>query len=213
MLIFLRWDLCCHCRFLRPAAKPVAASIVLSYPLDALYIPHHPLTPPSSFLIPRACLPPLMISSSSSFPSDLKHTAASSFGVVRPGALYLMLPLPKHLLSSLSPWDYLPLTTPLPLLLIPQAYHRDAAVPVIDPESLPTLPSSPKPRMPRLFLINVDTYVFINDYVGKSAWYCQFSRSCRSLRRIVSNSYLLMPLLSLRITWTLLPLPMTTIWS
>ena len=148
----LLWRLCCRycslCDNLPPPTTlsslyitwarclATAASVVVSDPLDAPYIPRPLLTPPLSPLSTRARLTLPTPPSSSSTPWSRKCTGASTSGDVHSDALYLLLPKfnPPFLLSK--HWSHLPLPTPPLWLTITQARHRDAAASVVVPEYL-----------------------------------------------------------------------------
>ena len=60
---------------------------------------------------------------------------------------------------------------------------------------------------------SADTSVAVVDSTSQPVWHRQLSLSCRSLKRIVSNFFPSMPMLSLPIPWARLPLPTLTLWS
>ena len=103
--------------------------------MDASSIPSSLLTPPFSFLSPRARPTLLTTLSSSSIPWSRKHTGASAIRDVQSDALYFLLPNPTPMLSSSRPLDHLSLLTPPLWSSIPQARHSNAAAFVVVPES------------------------------------------------------------------------------
>ena len=93
-------------------------------------------------------------------------------------------------------------------------------MPVIAMLQLPSF--SPNPRRLRCCLwslINIvysfssaNASVFVVNSAVQSVWHRQLSPSCRSLMRIVSNSFLPMPPFLLPIPQAFLPLPTPTLW-
>ena len=105
----------------------------------------------------------------SSIPYSCKHTAAYNVRDVHSGASYLLLPPPTPPSSSSSPWDHLPLPTPLLLSPITQAPYRYAAASVVVTKSLgvsyllsppPTPPESslsPQDNIPPLMPLSLSS--------------------------------------------------------